>query len=247
MKRTAVAVSVGLHIIVLNFVLDSTQLQKEKRITNQKLRVKFRKKMLKKASSNKGKGFSMKDLAPKLSASQNFNDYDAMVLDQGSQLNRYVAQIDQHLQYPDWLVKRNIQGHVAGHVMISRKKLISLSFKSTSRSLKNYVIFVLKRALDDDFLELFDSTERIMIPLTFQFELSTGLEEERIQTDAISFFYRHAYGGDEVIDEINQGVTTALGAIQNPLTLLKHRPDWMKSDKERTKELFNEKLEETKL
>jgi len=189
----------------------------------------------------------MKDLAPKLSASQNFNDYDAMVLDQGSQLNRYVAQIDQHLQYPDWLVKRNIQGHVAGHVMISRKKLISLSFKSTSRSLKNYVIFVLKRALDDDFLELFDSTERIMIPLTFQFELSTGLEEERIQTDAISFFYRHAYGGDEVIDEINQGVTTALGAIQNPLTLLKHRPDWMKSDKERTKELFNEKLEETKL
>lgn len=189
----------------------------------------------------------MRDLAPKFSPSQNISDYDAKVLDQGSDLNRYVAKIDQHLQYPDWLTKRNTQGHVSGHVMISRNKLISLSFKSTSRSLKNYVIFVLKRALDEDFLELFESKERVLIPLTFQFELSTGLKEDRPQTDAISFFYRHAYGGDEVIDEINQGMTTVLGAIQNPLTLLKHRPDWMKSDKERTKEYFNEKLEESKL
>ena len=189
----------------------------------------------------------MQDLAPKFSPSQNTSDYDAKVLDQGSDLNRYVAQIDQYLQYPDWLVKRNIQGHVSGHVMISRNKLISLSFKSTSRSLKNYVIFILKRALDENFLELFESKDRILIPLTFQFELSTGLEEDRPQTDAISFFYRHAYGGDKVIDEINQGVTTVLGAIKNPLTLLKDYPEWIKSDKERIKDLFNEKLEESKL
>jgi hypothetical protein len=211
--------------------------------------MKLKKRKTKRTSSRRrgGKGLQMRDLAPTFSPSHNYNEYDAKVLDQGSDLNRYIAQIDQHLQYPDWLTKRNIQGHVSGHVMISRNKLISLSFKSTSSSLKNYVIFVLKRALDEDFLSLFESKERLLIPLTFQFELSTGLEEERPQTDAISFLYRHAYGGDQVIDEINQGVTTVLGAIQNPLTLLKHRPDWMKSDKERTKEIFQEQMEESKL
>ena len=156
------------------------------------MKVKFKKKKIKLTSQKKkGKGLQMQDLAPNFSPSQNTSDYDAKVLDQGSDLNRYVAQIDQYLQYPDWLVKRNIQGHVSGHVMISRNKLISLSFKSTSRSLKNYVIFVLKRALDENFLELFESKDRILIPLTFQFELSTGLEEDPPQTDAISFLHRH--------------------------------------------------------
>ena len=189
----------------------------------------------------------MADLALNLSSSKNFNDYDAKVLDNGSELNRYIKQIDQHLQYPDWLVKRNIQGHVTGHIMISRNRLISLSFKSTSSSLKNYVIFVVKRALDQNFLETFGDGERVLIPMTFHFELSTGLEEERTQTDAISFLYRHAYGGDDIIDEINQGVTTVLGTIQNPLTLWKYRPDWMKSDEERTKEIFTEQIETSKL
>ncbi len=247
MKKAALVCSVGLHLAVLNLVLDEKRPAKKKDETQREVKIKL--KLIKHSPrmNGDGKGITMADLAPKFSNSKNFNDYDAKVLDTGSELNKYIKQIDQHLQYPDWLVKRNIQGHVSGHVMISRNRLISLSFKSTSASLKNYVIFVVKRALDQDFLETFGDGERLLIPMTFQFELSTGLEEERIQTDAISFFYRHAYGGDEVIDEINQGVTTVLGAIQNPLTLLKYRPNWMKTDKERTKEIFEEEMEKSKL
>ncbi|TNF01160.1 MAG: hypothetical protein EP326_05040 [Deltaproteobacteria bacterium] len=246
MKKTALVCSVGLHLAVLNLVLDEAQNRAKKVKPNEEFKVKIMLNTLRKKDGMR-KGLSMADLAPNFSNSKNFNDYDAKVLDAGSELNRYIRQIDQHLQYPDWLVKRNIQGQVMGHIMLSRNRLISLSFKSTSSSLKNYVIFVIKRALDQNFLETFGDGERVLIPMTFHFELSTGLEEEKIQTDAVSFLYRHAYGGDEPIDEINQGVSTVLGAIQNPLTLWKYRPDWMKSDKERTKEIFTEQIETSKL
>ena len=246
MKKTAFVCSVGFHLAVFNLVIDETQNKTKKMNPSEEFKVKIMLNTLRKKLGT-NKGLSMADLALNLSSSKNFNDYDAKVLDNGSELNRYIKQIDQHLQYPDWLVKRNIQGHVTGHIMISRNRLISLSFKSTSSSLKNYVIFVVKRALDQNFLETFGDGERVLIPITFNFELSTGLEEERTQTDTISFLYRHAYGGDDVIDEINQGVTTVLGTIQNPLTLRKYRPDWMKSEKERTKEIFTEQIETSKL
>ncbi|MCO4794591.1 MAG: hypothetical protein KC493_12805 [Bacteriovoracaceae bacterium] len=247
MKRSALLISLGVHLILINIETD----EKKKVIYKQKIKLSIKvknkeKRVIKKRVLGKRKGISMKDLSIKFNTTKDISEYGSEILTSGSEFNRFKDQIEQHLQYPTWLVKRNIQGFVRGSIIISKKEIIGMTFKASSSSLKNYIIFVIKRSLNKEFLGLNSSGGRFLLPIVFHFKLSTGVDDKpHLLGDSLSF-YRKAYGGDAPIDKINTGLTEALAVIQNPLTLLKHRPDWMKTDKERTKEMSQEKRERKK-
>ncbi|MBF0360891.1 MAG: hypothetical protein HQK49_07760 [Oligoflexia bacterium] len=203
------------------------------------------------------------NMSGKLSNSTSISETNTEKEDDGHLLSVF-KNIGQYLNYSDLLFKNGISGIVKVRIVFDKSGIYQeklSKFDSTNGFVKVHVAKVLRESLGQKSIfhsDINKSLEKdfFVIDATFSFIISANRRNESF--DEINNYYDEK----KVFDEINnstlyfkrikygegQSSSTAqkvayraerlLQIVQNHLLLWKYRPNWLRSDKELTKEIY---------
>ncbi|EQC50525.1 hypothetical protein [Bacteriovorax sp. DB6_IX] len=138
---------------------------------------------------------------------------------------KVVELIDEQLVYPSEFSEIGLEGIVEIKIVIDRKGQFdeSLSyFSSKSKYLEIYMRRLLRKCLRDN--RILTKKDTGVVELIVEFDLTTELRKDNHGLSHSKYLYRQAYGGKTPVERGGKVLTEVLGAVMNPLVLLKHLP-----------------------
>lgn len=138
---------------------------------------------------------------------------------------KVVELIDEQLVYPSEFSEIGLEGIVEIKIVIDRKGQFdeSLSyFSSKSKYLEIYMRRLLRKCLRGN--RTLTKKDTGVVELIVEFDLTTELRKDNHGLSHSKYLYRQDYGGKTPVERGGKVLTEVLGAVMNPLVLLKHLP-----------------------
>jgi hypothetical protein len=237
LNRYFLIISIGLHLVLFFETRLQTKKKPRKLVSKTTLKIKKQKTRKNKSRIKKGPGPNISWNSLRFAGNSN-----SAKITRGKYSSTIYEIIDSAMVYPEELAAVGISGQVHAKIFISSKGHFREEysyFKGSSKYLEICVRKILRKSLKNN--HLVTSKDQGVHKAIFEFKLTTALKDNMAIKSGLDgmYFYRRRYGVSNGIDKINKGVTEVLGAIMNPLSLLRFLP----SVKEHKKKRIKRKLE----
>lgn len=229
-------ISITLHFLVLFGApeLSKNSYEKTNNTSRSLQKVKIKKRILKKEKLEKSLNWrSFNNLL--LNDVMLYADHKLESQNSGSSRLNLHEIISSAITYPKVLSKLNQKGIVKAQIYIDKSSKYNERYtliQSDSNFLKVHVRKILRQALRSAHL-----IKGGKYNLTFEFVLTTGIDETRLEHAEKDLYFKvTAYGGERAIDKVNKGILLFLESYTNFFNLFNYLPH------NQTKQQVNEML-----